>query len=181
MSTIVVAVSFTKSNGQPATGLTLAQIALTMTSINNSTGAVTAVWNGTQVPTVEVTGTGTYVKLYTSADLATYSYVVSATYSGATVLDSNYAIGAIGRAETTETGAGAIEFTYTLTSSVDGTAIADADVWATSDAAGNTVLASGHTDSAGQVTFYLDAGTVYIWRQKSGWNFATQPDTEVVA
>jgi len=30
------------------------------------------------------------------------------------------------------------------------------------------------------VTFYLDTGTVYVWRQKSGWNF-TNPDTETVA
>jgi len=77
-------------------------------------------------------------------------------------------------------GAGATTFTYTLTSSVDGTPIADADVWATSDQAGSNVLASGTTDSNGQVTFYLDAGTVYIWRQKSGWNF-TNPDTETVS
>jgi hypothetical protein len=180
MSTIVVAVTFTKSSGQPATGLTLAQIALYLTSINNATGAVGVVWDGTQIPTVEVTNTGTYVRLYTGADLATYSYVVSATYSGITVLDSDYAVGAVGRVESTEIGAGAIAFTYTLTSSVDGTAIADADVWATSDAAGNTILASGHTDSAGQVVFYLDAGNAYIWRQKSGYNF-TNPDTEIVA
>lgn len=77
-------------------------------------------------------------------------------------------------------GAGAITFTYTLTNSNGGAAISGADVWATSDAAGNTVVASGTTDGAGQVTFYLDAGTYYIWRQKAGWNF-TNPDTETVS
>jgi len=77
-------------------------------------------------------------------------------------------------------GSGAITFTYTLTSSVDGSPIADADVWVTSDAAGNDVLASGETNSSGQVVFYLDAGTVYVWRAKAGWNFSN-PDTEVVA
>jgi len=77
-------------------------------------------------------------------------------------------------------GSGAITFTYTLTSSVDGSGISDADVWVTSDLAGNNVLASGTTDASGQVTFYLDAGTVYVWRQKSGWNF-TNPDAETVA
>lgn len=77
-------------------------------------------------------------------------------------------------------GAGAITFTYTLTNSVGGAAIADADIWATSDEAGTTVLASGRTNSDGEVVFYLDAGTVYIWRQKTGWNF-TNPDTETVA
>lgn len=77
-------------------------------------------------------------------------------------------------------GAGAIPFTYTLTSSGDGSPIADADVWVTSDSAGSNLLASGRTDQNGVVTFYLDSGTVYVWRQKSGWDF-TNPDTEVVS
>ena len=77
-------------------------------------------------------------------------------------------------------GAGAIEFTYTLTNADDATPIANADVWATSDLAGNTIIASGTTDASGIVTFWLDAGTVYIWRAKSGWNF-TNPDTETVS
>jgi hypothetical protein len=79
-----------------------------------------------------------------------------------------------------ETGGGAITFTYTLTSSVDAVPIADADVWVTSDLAGTNILASGKTNQNGVVTFYLDAGTVYVWRSKSGWDF-TNPDTEVVA
>ena len=78
-------------------------------------------------------------------------------------------------------GAGAITWTYTLTSSVaPNDPIADADVWVTSDLAGNNILASGKTNSSGVVTFYLDAGTVYVWRQKSGWD-VTNPDTEVVS
>lgn len=78
-------------------------------------------------------------------------------------------------------GSGAITFTYTLTSSVDATPIADADVWVTTDAAGSNVVASGQTNASGIVTFYLDAGTVYVFRQKSGWDFDPNPDTEVVA
>jgi hypothetical protein len=77
-------------------------------------------------------------------------------------------------------GTGAVSFTYTITSSVDGTAVSGVDVWATSDIAGETVLAYGKTNPAGKVTFMLDTGTVYIWRAKSGWVF-TNPDTEVVA
>lgn len=77
-------------------------------------------------------------------------------------------------------GAGAIPFTYTLTSTTDASPIPDADVWVTSDSEGNTLLASGRTDSNGQITFYLDPGTVYIWSQKPGWNF-TNPDVEVVS
>jgi hypothetical protein len=78
------------------------------------------------------------------------------------------------------TGAGATAKTYTLTLADGTTPIADAQVWVTSDSAGTIILASGTTNASGQVTFYLDAGTVYIWRQKSGYDF-TNPDTEVVA
>ena len=81
---------------------------------------------------------------------------------------------------TVEAGAGAITFTYTLTSTVDSAPIADADVWVSSDLAGTNVIASGRTDQNGEVVFYLDGGTVYVWRQKTGWTF-TNPDTEVVA
>ena len=42
------------------------------------------------------------------------------------------------------------------------------------------LLASGTTNASGVVTFYLDAATVYVRRQKSGWNF-TNPNTETVA
>jgi len=180
MSTIVVAAQFTKGGGQPAAGLTLSEIALYLTQLDNSSGAATVVWDGTQNPTVEIDNCGTYARLYAEADLATYTYFIAAHYSGATTLDSDYVVGGHARDESTTAGSGAIAFTYTLTSSVDDAPIADADVWATSDVAGNTILASGRTDSDGKVTFYLDAGTVYIFRQKSGWNFSN-PDTETVS
>ena len=77
-------------------------------------------------------------------------------------------------------GPGAITFTYTLTDSATGDPIADADVWATTDAAGTNVVARGTTNSSGQIAFYLDAGTIYIWRAKDGWSFAN-PDAETVA
>jgi len=77
-------------------------------------------------------------------------------------------------------GAGAITWTYTLTDSTNSLPISDADIWVTSDIAGANILASGRTNVSGVVTFYLDAATVYIWRQKSGYNF-TNPDTEVIS
>ena len=77
-------------------------------------------------------------------------------------------------------GAGAITFTYTLTNSEDGLPIADADIWVTTDSIGNNVVASGKTNQYGKVTFYLDVGTIYVWRQKSGWDFVN-PDVEVVS
>jgi len=75
---------------------------------------------------------------------------------------------------------GAIQFIYNVTNTVSGQPIADADVWVTTDEAGTNVIASGKTDQNGDVTFYLDAGTIYMWRQKSGFNF-DNPDTEVVS
>lgn len=84
----------------------------------------------------------------------------------------------IGNLETAA-GAGAITWTHTVTNSVNDLPIADTDVWFTSDSAGNDVLASGRTNQNGAVTVYLDAGTVYVWRQKSGFNF-TNPVTETV-
>ena len=82
--------------------------------------------------------------------------------------------------DTVTLGTGATTFTYTLTSTVDSAVISDAQVWVTTDQAGTNVVASGTTDDNGQVTFYLDAATYYIFRQKSGWSF-DNPDTEVVA
>lgn len=77
-------------------------------------------------------------------------------------------------------GSGAITYTYTLTSSVDDTPIAGADVWVTTDVNGANVVDSGVTDAFGQVTFRLDPGTYYFWRQLAGWSFVN-PDTEVVS
>jgi hypothetical protein len=75
---------------------------------------------------------------------------------------------------------GAITWTYNVTNTVSGNPIADTDVWITTDIGGVNVIASGKTDQNGDVTFYLDAGTVYVWRQKSGFNFEN-PDTEVIS
>jgi hypothetical protein len=79
-----------------------------------------------------------------------------------------------------DSGAGAISWTYTLTDSDDGTPIDGAEVWATTDAAGEDVVASGTTDSFGVVTFMLDAGAYYFWRKCSGYNFVN-PDQETVS
>jgi len=55
----------------------------------------------------------------------------------------------------------------------------EVDVRATNDITAD-VVASGVTNDAGEVTFYLDSGvTYYLWRKKSGYNF-TEPDTEDV-
>jgi hypothetical protein len=81
---------------------------------------------------------------------------------------------------------GAIEFTYTLTSTIDGSPIEDALVWITTDLAGTITIWGGNTDAFGVARDaatnkpFLDAGTYYVWAKKTGWTF-TLPDIEVVA
>lgn len=60
----------------------------------------------------------------------------------------------------------------TMNVKVGGNNVPDADVWVTSDAAGDTVVAgTKQTNSNGNVTFMLDDGnTYYLWAQKDGYN-----------
>ncbi len=76
-------------------------------------------------------------------------------------------------------GSGSSSLTYILTSTVDGSPIADAYVYVTTDLAGNNLIASGRTDAFGTIKFLLDPGAYYVWRAKSGWTFIN-PDLEVV-
>jgi hypothetical protein len=61
------------------------------------------------------------------------------------------------------------------------TPIAGVDVWVTTDAAG-VFISEGPiiSDAFGNVTFHLDPGTYYLWRQLSGWNFSGQPEVLTV-
>lgn len=76
-------------------------------------------------------------------------------------------------------GGGNVKKTYTVTDDEDNP-IDGVDVWVTTDVAGSNTIASGVTNIQGQVDFYLNAGTYYMWSQKAGYDF-TNPDTEVVA
>jgi hypothetical protein len=67
-------------------------------------------------------------------------------------------------------GAGAITWPITITQG--GSPVPDCDVWVTTDEGGTEYVASGETNSAGVVTFYLDAGDYYVWCQKAGYNFS---------
>jgi len=79
------------------------------------------------------------------------------------------------------TGTGEIEWVYTLTSTAGGNPpIVGAKVWATTDAAGDHVVAADTTNEFGKVTFYLAAGTYYYWRDHPQFNF-DDPDVEVVS
>lgn len=60
-----------------------------------------------------------------------------------------------------------------------GTAGKNASVWLTFASDPTTVVASGTTDSSGNINFYIDADTYYVYFQKAGYNF-TNPYTLVV-
>ena len=77
-------------------------------------------------------------------------------------------------------GSGAITWTYTITDSVHGLPIAGVNVWVTTDSAGNNVIASAQTNVSGIATFYLDAGTIYVWAAKPGYNFSNPVQETVV-
>jgi hypothetical protein len=90
-------------------------------------------------------------------------------------------VGTVTNAVTTTESLGAIAYRYNVTVSGDpDTPISDVDVWVCTDANGTNVVGNGRTNSFGNVTFHLDAGTYYIWRQKAGYNF-TNPITKVVS
>jgi hypothetical protein len=129
---MVVSVSFTKTLGSPATGLTLADIDISLSSVNKSTGAVAAVW-ATENPTAEVSNVGAYVKVYASADFDTYDYVATANYTGATALDCDDVGGAIGSGVTLDDNA--ITAAKIDTNAIDAGAIA-------TDAIGSSELAA---------------------------------------
>jgi len=125
--------------------------------------------------------TGFYAE--TLACIAGNGYEAGKTYTvyiEATVDSDKGGISYAFKAKRSDSGPGATTFVYTLTSTVDASPIPGADIWATTDIAGNNTVASGVTDALGQVTFYLDPATYYIWRQLAGWDF-DNPDTEVVA
>jgi len=76
--------------------------------------------------------------------------------------------------------AGAVPFTYTVTSTSGGTPIAGASVWVTTDSVGLVVIDSGTSDVNGEVVFYLQPGSYYFWRSASGYT-GTTADLEVVS
>lgn len=171
---------FRRATG-PATGLALADIKVTILRVARADKSVTVVVNAQPIQ-VEI-GNGYYAFYYDAADLDLYDYLPAVEYTG---IEDVYPVALAGSQldadvhSRTAMTAGAKEWSYTLLDEVTGLPIPDADVWVTGDAQGEHHLASGRTDQQGTVTFYLDAGGIYIWRQKSGWNFANPVAGEVV-
>jgi len=73
-------------------------------------------------------------------------------------------------------GAGAIAYTVKVLKPDDSSPLQSCEVWVTSDEAGTTVVAGTLlTNSSGESTFMLDAGTYWFWRQHADYNFDTNP------
>lgn len=72
-------------------------------------------------------------------------------------------------------GSGAVSWPINILDG-DSNPILDCEVWVTTDEAGASVVAGTlETDGNGQVTFLLDTGTYWCWRQKAGVTFADNP------
>lgn len=98
------------------------------------------------------------------------------------VVPGTYAVGTAGWALGNLTGgSGTVPYTYTVTHATSGAPVDGVKVTVTSDRAGTIMKAQAYTDSAGQVTFMLDAGSYYFWRQKDGWSFLDPDGPEVVS
>ena len=181
----MVAIAYTKNSGAlPATGLTLAEIALYLTQVKRDDGSETVIWDGTQNPTFEIDNVGFYARIYASADLDLYNYFAGALYSGAISLDADWVEGAIGL-NTLALGT-PVEYTYTVVNSITSLPIDGVSVWVTTDLNGDNTIWAGSTDALGVTRDQfnnkprLDPGTYYFWRQLSGYEF-NNPDTEVVS
>ncbi len=86
----------------------------------------------------------------------------------------------VGNTNAAVAGGSANVYTVTTTGVQGGPAVPDVHCWVTTDSSGANIVASGITNDAGQVTFYLDVGlTYYVWKQKSGFTFGSQPETVV--
>ncbi len=117
---------------------------------------------------------GWYKYISPVAESATMGiFAISA--SGAGTTQQNL-LGQIGNSIT---GLGAIARTINVV--VSGVPVSGADVWITSDSAGaNIVAGTISTNAQGNATFYLDAGTYYVFIRATGYNF-TNPTTIAVS
>lgn len=187
MTDLTVAVRFTFDGvdgpGEPATGLTLADIDLYLTQQDRATLADTVIWDGTQNPTDEMANVGVYTRLLTTADLDLYNYHASAHYTGATVLDQDWVNGSVG-IELIPLGT-ALEKTYKVFQPDGVTPIQGVKVEVHRNAAGTDVIWILNTNVLGeardQYGLYprLDPGTYYFFRFHEDYSFSN-PDTETV-
>lgn len=89
--------------------------------------------------------------------------------------------GSMGKQLETNSAVGAGSITYQLTVTSSGTPVAGVECWVSTDEAGSNVVAGTlTTNDFGVVTFLLDAGTYYLWRDSTTHSFP-KPTTITVS
>ena len=92
--------------------------------------------------------------------------------------DLDEQLAAIYESASCSVGGGAIE--TEVVCQVGGSPLDGVEVWVTTDEDGENVVAGTQTtDALGKVTFMLDAGDYYVWRQKGGYEFENPQDLTV--
>lgn len=78
-----------------------------------------------------------------------------------------------------EVGAGALSCTWTQKDE-DEVVMGNVEVWISTDEEGTNVIAGTLvTNTSGEVTFMLDAGSYYVWREKPSFNFTNPQEWAV--
>jgi len=181
-----------------------------VTYVNTWTATVRSVatlTNQTAIKTVTdaLPNSGALTDLATAANLATVDTVVDAvkvktdqlTFTVTNQVDANSLTGGTSAAAiytyftdgsredvfkadvTVLNGSGSISYPITVTSS--GTPVAGVECWVTTDSGGTNVVAGTlTTNDFGVVTFLLDAGTYYLWRDSTTHSFP-KPTTITVS
>lgn len=136
---------------------------------------------GIKAKTDQLQFTGAAVNANATVDTGAIATAVAGAISVPTVgqidaqLSSTHGAGSWG---SSAVGTGSVSVTLTITA--DGSPIDGVAVYVTTDAAGTSITAGTlYTNAFGHVTFQLDPGTYYVWKQCSGYNF-TNPETTTV-
>ena len=122
------------------------------------------------VPGGAVAGSSARIRIAATVDAASKTYDFNSIV--VTVLDKGYALGDAGPSTLTQ---------RIIVKTSTGTRIGGAEVWITSDAAGQNMIAGIlSTNDQGEVDFRLTAGTYYVWRAHEDHTFSN-PQSLVVA
>ena len=152
-----------------ASGVEVAGLGTAFTLTVSKAGGAFAASAGTKA---EISG-GWYSYLLTASECDTLGALsIKVTHASTAQQNLAYFVGGAN--------AGAVAFTYTVTSTEGATPISGASVWVTTDSAGLIVIDSGTTDVDGEVLFYLQPGSYYFWRNAPGFT-GNAPDLEVVS
>ena len=164
-------------------------------AIRSNTGGLVTTWAGQDSErsldgasfadaTNEATEIGTsgcgFIDL-TAAEMNTDATVLKVSLTNAGSLDYvvTFFPESLGDIRTSLGGAGSITYIVTVKSS--GSPVAGVECWVTTDVAGTNVVAGTlTTDDFGIVTFLLEAGTYYLWRDSATHSFP-KPTTITVS